>query len=119
MSPHDCKRLVAAFSQFLEDELKRDGVTHDMIESIDVARQCLLMAYATSSEDVPSTQKKLLDIFVEACPPPVSMNYGSQNRKKSIWSEAILLSTCLHNIYHKFLLLLMGVILASQQGTNR
>nr|CAB3265685.1 RNA polymerase II-associated protein 3-like [Phallusia mammillata] len=70
MSPDDCKRLVAAIVEFLENELKRDGVTPDMAESIDVARQCLYMAYATTPEDVPSTQKKLIDIFVEACPAP-------------------------------------------------
>uniref|UniRef100_H2YTD6 SGTA homodimerisation domain-containing protein n=1 Tax=Ciona savignyi TaxID=51511 RepID=H2YTD6_CIOSA len=70
----DIKRFVASIVQFLEDELKREGVTTEMAESIDVARQCLHMAYTTTPEDVPSNQRRLLDVFLEACPPPVKVN---------------------------------------------
>ncbi|XP_078484755.1 small glutamine-rich tetratricopeptide repeat-containing protein beta-like [Ciona intestinalis] len=69
-SNSDIKRFVASIVQFLEDELNRDGVTPEMAESIDVARQCLHMAYTTTPEDVPSSQNKLLNVFLEACPPP-------------------------------------------------
>jgi len=71
-SPESYKRLVASIVQFLEDELKRDGVTPDMAESIDVARQCLQMAYTLTPEDIPAMEKKLIDVFDEVCPPPVS-----------------------------------------------
>ena len=70
----DSKRLVAAFLQFLSGELQEEGIDPEMAESIDVARQCLRMAYTATSEDVPSSQIKLKDLFMKHCPPPVSTN---------------------------------------------
>ena len=65
------KRLVAAFVQFLGDEIESEGIDPEKAESIDVARQCLRMAYTTTAEDVPATQTKLIDVFLKNCPPPV------------------------------------------------
>ena len=66
------KRLVASFLQFLSSELEKEGIDSEMAESIDVARQCLRMAYTTTAEDVPASQTQLIDIFRKHCPPPVS-----------------------------------------------
>lgn len=64
------KRLVASFLQFLNDEIESEGIDSEMAESIDVARQCLRMAYTTTAEDVPASQSNLIDIFRKYCPPP-------------------------------------------------
>jgi len=66
------KRLVASFIEFLSEEIEVDDNDPEMVESIDVARQCLRIAYTTTVEDVPDSQAKLLDIFIKHCPSPVS-----------------------------------------------
>ena len=72
LSQGNSKRLVAAFLQFLDDEIKSEDTNSEKVESIDVTRQCLRMAYTTTAEDVPASQEKLLDLFTKYCPPPVS-----------------------------------------------
>ena len=83
MSGHSSsrKRLVASFLQFLSDEIEVEGNDSEMVESIDVARQCLRMAYTTTAEDVPVSQIKLLDLFKQNCPPPVSLKLLSVKAK--------------------------------------
>jgi len=62
------KRVVASFLQFLEDEMKKETISEEDKQGLEVACQCLQAAYTVTATDVPSTQKKLVDIFTDVYP---------------------------------------------------
>lgn len=66
------RRLIASVLQFLESEIQREDLDDEIKQSVDVSRQCLQSAYTMTSADVPTEQKTLKDIFLAACPAPVS-----------------------------------------------
>ena len=63
----DRLRLVSSMVRFMDDELNRKDVTPDKAESLEVAVQCLKLAYdipESNSVDEPS----LLEIYTTAVP---------------------------------------------------
>ena len=67
------KRLIASVLQFLESEIQRTDLDDEIKQSVDVSRQCLQSAYTMTSADVPTGQQTLKDLFLAACPAPVSV----------------------------------------------
>jgi len=68
MSSSQSKKLVAAFLQFMDSEVKREDYSEDDRQGIEVACQCLQAAYTVTSTDVPASQKSLLEIFTDVYP---------------------------------------------------
>ena len=73
------RRLIAAILQFLDSENLREDLDDEIKQSVDVSRQCLQSAYTITSADVPANQKTLKELFLEACPAPVSIIKFTKN----------------------------------------
>lgn len=59
-------RLVYAILEFLENEIQTEAVSQEAAESLDVAKQCLEMAYGVSLDNTHlSSGRPLMDIFCE------------------------------------------------------
>lgn len=67
----DKVRLIKSVVEFLKDDLTSSDTTPDKAESLEVALQCLRLAYDIEEEIIPDDQSKLIDIFTKAVPQPV------------------------------------------------
>jgi len=61
------KLLVASVLKFLQAEIESKKITPDQEESLNVASQCLAMAFNTTPEDAKDLPD-LLDLLSKACP---------------------------------------------------
>merc|ERR1712088_1087770 len=61
------KLLVASVLKFLKSEIDGNKLTPDQEESLNVASQCLAMAFNTTPEDAKDLPD-LLDLLSKACP---------------------------------------------------
>ena len=61
------KLLVASVLKFLKKEIDSKKITPDQEESLNVASQCLAMAFNTSAEDAEGLPD-LMDVLSKACP---------------------------------------------------
>jgi small glutamine-rich tetratricopeptide repeat-containing protein alpha len=61
------KLLVASVLKFLQKEIDGGKITPDQEESLNVAVQCLGMAFNTKSEDA-ADLPDLMDLLTSACP---------------------------------------------------
>ena len=61
------KLLVASVLKFLKQEIEGKKITPDQEESLNVASQCLAMAFNTKPEDAEGLPD-LLDLLTQACP---------------------------------------------------
>lgn len=74
-------RLAFAILRFLKDELSGEENSPDRVESLEVAIQCIKLAYDIEEEDPAVDSPKLLDIFVKAVPPPKEPEPLSEDKK--------------------------------------
>merc|ERR1712096_602892 len=68
MAVTNSKRLVAAFLQFMDNEMQKSEFSTEDKQGMEVACQCLQAAYTVTATDVPMSQKSLEEIFLAACP---------------------------------------------------
>jgi len=75
------KLLVASVLKFLKQEIDSKKITPDQEESLNVASQCLAMAFNTTHEDAKDLPC-LLDLLTNACPDKMAKVEASDEQKE-------------------------------------
>merc|ERR1711970_789254 len=75
------KLLVASVLKFLKKEIESKKITPDQEESLNVATQCLSMAFNTSAEDAKDLPD-LLDLLSKACPDKMGKTEVTEEQKE-------------------------------------
>merc|ERR1711970_1671088 len=75
------KLLVASVLKFLKKEIESKKITPDQEESLNVATQCLSMAFNTSAEDAKDLPD-LIDLLSKACPDKMGKIEVSEEQKE-------------------------------------
>jgi len=84
MAVTNSKRLVAAFLQFMDNEMQKSEFSTEDKQGMEVACQCLQAAYTVTATDVPMSQKSLEEIFLAACPQTEEkMEVSEEDKQKS------------------------------------
>merc|ERR1711970_1035403 len=75
------KLLVASVLKFLQSEIESKKITPDQEESLNVASQCLAMAFNTTPEDAKDLPD-LLDLLSKACPEKMGRAEVTEEQKE-------------------------------------
>merc|ERR1711970_1509994 len=75
------KLLVASVLKFLQAEIESKKITPDQEESLNVASQCLAMAFNTTPEDAKDLPD-LLELLSNACPDKMGKTEVSEEQKE-------------------------------------
>jgi len=75
------KLLVASVLKFLKSEIDGKKITPDQEESLNVASQCLGMAFNTKPEDADDLPD-LMDLLTKACPDKMTAKESSEEEKE-------------------------------------